>query len=94
VDRTAPDAPTSLSAQVVGPTSVQLTWNSPWLFDPGVTAENVYRDGSLVASVFPLSGYTDSAAPTGVQVNYYVTAVDLAGNESPASNLASLTIGE
>jgi hypothetical protein len=50
--------------------------------------------GTLVATVFPLVGWTDSAAPTGVPVDYYVTAVDLAGNESPASNLASVTIGE
>jgi hypothetical protein len=47
-------------------------------------------DSVFVASSFaPFLGWTDSAAPTGVQVDYHITATDLAGNESPASNIAS-----
>lgn len=79
------------------PHSVLLKWN-PAVPKPGVTiaAYKIYRsssDGNFepLASA-PSPTYVDTKVSSGATYQYFVVAVDSAGNRSPPSNTASATI--
>lgn len=82
---------------VVG--TVSLTWDAPTTSIDPVATYNVYR-GVSGSSTYQLIGsttlsqtsYTDSAAATGTEYNYYVTSVDASGVESVPSNTATVDI--
>lgn len=80
-DTTPPAAPGSLSGQP-GNGSATLSW-APSLDDSLVSYE-VWRDGSLVATVSSL-GYTDAGLTNNTAYTYSVHAVDSGGNRSAAS---------
>ncbi|MFA3842733.1 hypothetical protein [Streptomyces aureus] len=92
-DATAPEAPTSLTAQ--GTTAGNtLRWTAPpgdWdhfeiSSDPDTRP---YPDEGATTTSF--TAHTDLSAPTGVSVSYRVRAVDAAGNASAYSETVTVT---
>ena len=87
-DFTAP-APVTLAAQVID-SDVQLSWNASQAAD--LSHYQLYRDDEPIAMVNPPETlYVDSNLAGG-EYGYTVTVVDLAGNESEASNTVTVTI--
>lgn len=83
---TAPAAPTGLAAAPSG-TSVRLTWTASASSDS--SAQDVYRDGSWLATVGPnVTSYDDIAPVSGA--SYTVRAHDLLGNQSGDSAPATV----
>lgn len=88
-DTTPPTAPSNLTASAVTSSSVNLSWNAS-SDNVGVTAYNVYRNGSQVASVAGTSAsITGLSGSTTYQ--FFVRARDAAGNLSANSNTVSVT---
>ncbi|HBA71842.1 MAG: hypothetical protein A2X82_03335 [Geobacteraceae bacterium GWC2_55_20] len=92
-DVTPPTAPGNLSASTFAlsqtTSSVVLMW-SPATDNKAVTAYEIYRDGSLIATV-ATPGYTDPLVSISTTYLYYVVAMDAAGNRSVPSNQLSVT---
>lgn len=92
-DTQAPTAPVSLTASNVTANTVTLSWGAS-TDNVGVTGYKVYNGNSLVGSVpgstlsYTVTGLTPSTA-----YSFNVKAVDAAGNQSPASNSATVTTG-
>jgi M6 family metalloprotease-like protein len=88
-DVTAPSAPTNLASSNITSSSVHLAWTAS-TDNVGVTGYDVYRNGTLYASVT-----TNSADVTGLTASttytFYVIAKDAAGNASAASSTISVT---
>jgi len=89
-DTSPPTQPGNLTATALSPTQVQLSWAES-ADDVGVTAYDIYRDGTLIASSAPPAGYVDQTAQSGTTYTYTVVARDAAGNASPASAPATVT---
>jgi hypothetical protein len=96
-DTRPPTAPGQVVVARTGPTSVALTW-SPSSDDVGVAGYAVWRapHGTPLATIATIdpaaTAYTDVTAPLGATLDYAVTAVDAAGNVSPPSNTATVTM--
>lgn len=79
--------------------SVQLTWDQPAGNDP-IVSYNVYREQAAEAVGFAQINnapvvtvtYTDRNVQLGASYAYVVRAMDAAGEESPLSNTATVTI--
>ena len=69
---------------------MQLSWDAS-TDNVGVTGYDIYRDGTLLASLAPPAGYLDQSVQPGTTYSYYVVAKDAAGNASPPSNTAPVT---
>ncbi|WP_354500164.1 malectin domain-containing carbohydrate-binding protein [Mycetocola sp. 2940] len=92
-DTEAPAAPSALTA-TGGNNTVALTWSPSSSAD--TTGYLVYRalepsvlnEGAIVSGAAPITSptYTDTTVSNGTTYFYAVVAVDLAGNESAASN--------
>lgn len=89
-DDTAPSQPLNLAATAISPTQVKLTWDDS-TDNVGVTSYDVYRDGTLIGSAPPPSGYVDQNAQSGHSYTYTVVARDAAGNASAPSDPAAVT---
>ena len=89
VDSTPPEAPADLSAQAITPFEVDLGWTAP-SDNTGVTGYRLYRDGSPVKSLGTTTACTDPVLG-GSTHSYEVTALDVAGNESPRSAAVTIT---
>jgi acid phosphatase type 7 len=89
-DTTPPTTPTNLAAAAIDPTNVALTWNES-IDDVGVAGYEVFRDGALLATTPPVTGYTDPTTSPSTSYEYSVRAIDTAGNPSGASNTATVT---
>ena len=89
-DTSPPTQPTGLTATEISPTQVQLGWNDS-TDNVGVTAYDIYRDGTLIASSAPPAGYVDQTAQPGTTYTYTVIARDAAGNSSATSDPATVT---
>jgi chitodextrinase len=90
-DGTAPGAPTNLTASVHTSTQANLSWNSS-LDNVAVAGYDIYRDGSLLASLGVVTSYRDVNLTQGAIYNYQVKARDAAGNVSGFSNTATITM--
>ena len=88
-DTTPPSTPTGLSATGTTANSVSLSWNAA-SDNVGVTAYDVYRDGS-VATTSTGTSATVSGLSGGTAYTFTVRARDAAGNTSSASNQVSAT---
>jgi chitodextrinase len=87
-DTVKPTAPTKLTL-TPGSKSITLKWAAS-TDNVGVKAYRVYRGTTLIATVAsPALSYTNAALTTGVSYSYHLTAVDAAGNVSPASATVS-----
>lgn len=89
VDDTPPPTPTGLTA-TAGDGQVTLNWNAVSATD--LNGYNVYRNGSKV-NISPLSATSSLVVglTNGVEYSFQVTAVDMAGNESPKSPAVTAT---
>lgn len=88
---TFPPAPPARLVAVGGPDRIDLSWDASPSAD--VTGYRIHRtrDGKEDPVLLPLEPqlsltYTDTEVAAGAEYRYVVTAVDEAGNESPASN--------
>ena len=88
-DTTAPSAPGNLTA-TAGLGQVALSWEAA-SDDVGVSAYEIYREGTLVDTVGAVTSYTDTGLVTGAY-RYVVRALDAAGNRSDPSNTATGTV--
>ena len=83
-DSTAPSSPGSLAA-VSGSQTVALSWTAA-TDNVGVTSYVVHRGGQPLATLGGSArSYTDSGLDATTAHEYYVTALDAAGLEGPAS---------
>lgn len=86
--------PAGIDALVLeGANAVKLNWRKPLVGEEGVTAYEVYRDGSLVKSFDPaILTYTDLNVEQG---NHKYTAVAVYGNErSQATEETEVTVSK
>ena len=90
-DATSPSAPSSLTAILnQKQKQIQLSWK-PSSDNLGVAGYRVSRDGVIVGTSSTTS-WNDSAYSAGVTYTYSVIAYDSAGNVSPPSNSAQVTV--
>ncbi len=94
-DTTVPSAPTSLTAQLGAPVGSTSTADLAWSAaadDRGVAQYRVHKDGAVVATLpAGTRTYQAKALQASTHYTFTVTALDAAGNESPASPPASVT---
>jgi RHS repeat-associated protein len=88
-DTTAPSVPADLVARPAGSAQIDLAWTGS-TDAVGVHAYRVYRGGTYVATVGSTS-WSDTALAPSTFYAYTVSAIDGAGNESPATGAAALT---
>ncbi|SEQ58730.1 PQQ-dependent sugar dehydrogenase [Microlunatus flavus] len=97
-DTTPPNAPTSLTAAVVGGTAVRLRWQ-PSFDASGVRYYLVQRDGVTVGRLTGVEDgptettFLDSGVAAGSTHTYRVLARDPQLNTSPASAAVTVTVG-
>ena len=90
LDRTPPPTPSGLVAQVVQNRDVQLNWTAVSAAD--LAGYIIYRSGVRVtANPVATPAYLDAQAPEGT-LSYQISAIDIAGNESPRSAPATAII--
>ena len=83
-----PDPPSSLSANVVSGTEIDLAWTaSP---TAGVAGYTIYRNGASVGTSQTTS-YSDTTVSPGTTYTYTVSAYDSQGNASGPSNSVTAT---
>jgi glucose/arabinose dehydrogenase/chitodextrinase len=88
-DRSAPTAPTALTATPASGSKIDLSWSAS-TDDVGVTGYRVFRNGTQVADITATS-YSDTGLNDGTAYSYTVRAYDAADNTSAASNTATAT---
>jgi endoglucanase len=88
-DTLAPTVPSGLRGSASA-SAVTLSW-SPSTDNVGVVGYEVYRNGSLVATV-PSTSFTDTAVSAGVTYSYAVGARDAAGNRSASCTPVQVTV--
>lgn len=89
-DTIAPSAPSSLAAQVVSSSQINLNWTAS-TDNIAVATYDIYRGSNKVASVTGTS-FGDTGLSAGSTYSYYVVAIDPSNNKSANSNIASATI--
>lgn len=89
-DTTPPSQPQNLTASTLPNGQVQLSWDAS-TDNVGVTAYDIYRNGTLLTSDTPPPGYVDQNVQPNTSYSYYVVARDAAGNSSLPSNTATVT---
>ncbi len=91
-DRTPPTTPHLTVAAPTGCTAVLLAWSAATDAASGLREYRLYRDGALARIVAPsVTVVLDTGlTPSGVY-GYAVSAVDAAGNQSPASRFVVVT---
>jgi chitodextrinase len=90
-DLTPPSAPTGLTANATGPTTVSLSWGAA-ADNVGVTHYTIERDGVAIATVpGTTTSYGDHDLVPGTSYSYQMTASDAARNVSQPSNQATAT---
>ncbi len=90
LDNTPPSTPTNLATAVVSPSQINLTWTAS-TDNVAVTGYQIFRNGAQIANT-TASAYTDTTVVPGTQYTYTVAAFDSAGNVSPLSSPATVTI--
>jgi len=90
IDRTPPAPPSDVSAVAVSGSSVTVSWAAS--SDPsGLAGYDLYRDGTLVVRLGPVTSFTDSTVQPAHSYQYTVRARDNAGNVSADSAAAAVT---
>ena len=88
-DLTPPSAPLGLTATARSSTQVDLSWTAA-TDNVGVTAYEIYRNGSLLTTSGAITSYSDTTVTSATTYAYTVRARDAAGNLSAPSNLATV----
>lgn len=86
-DTEPPSQPANLTARPQSASQIALTWNAS-SDNVGVSKYQVYRNGIRTADVLAGTSYLDYGLTANTTYTYTVTALDAAGNQSPASNPA------
>jgi chitodextrinase len=90
-DSEAPGVPSSLTANVVSATQVDLTWQAS-SDNVGVSGYDIYRDNALLATISgAILSYSDYTVLPSTTSNYSIDAFDLGGNYSAQSTPVSVT---
>ena len=89
-DTSPPSAPTNLAGTAPNSTSVKNTWSAS-TDNVRVAGYHVFRNGTHIGASATTT-FTDAAVAAGKSYNYTVTAVDAVGNQSTASNTATVTV--
>jgi hypothetical protein len=89
-DRAAPTKPTALVASTATPGRVDLSWAAS-TDDAGIRNYAIFRDGLYVASTTATT-FSDPSVASGGTYAYAVSAYDTAGNPSPMSDPAQVTV--
>src|SRR6266513_218183 len=92
VDTAPPSTPTGLTGMAAGPTRANLSWSAS-TDNVGVTGYIVRRNGVQVATPVTTS-FADTGLSAATTYSYTVAARDAAGNISPNSATASVTIAD
>ncbi|HSQ26830.1 MAG TPA: hypothetical protein VLM80_06875, partial [Anaerolineales bacterium] len=87
-DLTPPAAPTGLIVTSASPTAITLGWDEHPDTDGDLAGFEIYRDGSLLATIIgpSLISYTDSSVTENMSYSYYIQAIDESYNRSDPSN--------
>ncbi|MDA6070442.1 hypothetical protein NJT12_12500 [Flavobacterium sp. AC] len=88
VDTTAPVNAPNLRVADVGRTFVALQW-SPSFDERGIANYLIYKDNILAATVADVTSYAIGGLSRSRTYNFYVVAMDAAGNKGPVSNTVS-----
>jgi len=88
VDYDAPTTPGNLGTEALGADSIKLTWDKSTDATTGINRYKIYRNTELVGETEELT-YTDTELSGGTSYNYYVVAMDHAGNDSDATAVVS-----
>jgi hypothetical protein len=89
-DVISPSKPTNLHATAIDSNMVELTWKAS-TDNVGVTGYSIYRDGSLLTTVPPVTRYRDNTALPNTTYSYRIRARDAAGKVSSLSSTVSVT---
>jgi chitodextrinase len=90
-DTQAPSSPTNVTANAVGATQIDLTWQAS-SDNVGVSGYDVYRDGNLVATVSGATlSYSDHSVMPTSTYRYSIDAFDPSSNYSAFSNPVNVT---
>jgi len=84
-DTISPSKPTNLNVSFNDPQVAHLTWN-PSTDNVGVTGYSIYRDGSLLKTIGPMTTYDDTTVLPDVTYTYRIRARDAAGKVSSLSD--------
>jgi hypothetical protein len=88
VDLTAPSTPSSLESSNITENSIDLVWSAS-NDNVGVVNYEVYQDNSIIGSTSSTS-FTSASLTSDTIYDFYVVAVDAAGNSSKNSDVASI----
>lgn len=83
-DQENPSAPQNLTQSSSAETSIGLSWDAA-TDNVGVTAYSLYQDGALVQENISGTTVTISSLAIDTSYNFYVVALDAAGNQSEPS---------
>lgn len=83
-DTTPPTVPGNLSATVISPSEIDLSWSAS-TDNVGVTGYQVFRNNAQIGTAAG-TGFSDRAVAPGVPYTYTVDAFDSAGNVSAQSS--------
>jgi chitodextrinase len=90
-DTQSPTAPTSLTANAVNSSQVDLSWQAS-TDNVGVTGYTIYRDNAILTTVSgDTTSYSDTTVLESTTYSYTVDAFDAAGNYSAQSSPANVT---
>jgi len=85
-DETPPSIPSNLIGTSQSDTSILLTWDAAVdNINENEVSYNIYRDGANIQNVSE-TNYLDSNLTAFTTYNYFVTSMDISGNESDVSN--------
>ncbi|MCS7460909.1 fibronectin type III domain-containing protein [Paenibacillus doosanensis] len=91
IDSIPPDAPAGLAASQTGVAEVKLSWAPNT--EPDIASYNIYRNGSLAATVSSSTYTADIASLSGgFEYKLQVSAVDSSANESEKSPPLTVTL--
>ncbi|HSK48521.1 MAG TPA: nidogen-like domain-containing protein [Coriobacteriia bacterium] len=83
VDTQAPSVPASVAANPISTSAFEVSWGASSDAVSGLAHYAVYRDGAFVATSSATT-YVDEGLNPGNSYSYEVSAIDVAGNESPS----------
>jgi chitodextrinase len=89
-DSQAPTAPANPTAKATAPNSVALTWTAS-TDNVGIAGYRIIRNGVLLTQVGAVTNFQDNQVLPNTQYTYTLTALDVAGNQSPSSSPAAVT---
>ncbi|MHC4526379.1 MAG: putative Ig domain-containing protein, partial [Planctomycetota bacterium] len=92
-DSTPPSAPQDLTAQVIGESQMDLSWQQSTDPESGLRYYRIYRNDNPVATPGSTT-YSDTGLNAGTEYSYQVSAINWQGLESDKSNIASATTSQ